>query len=162
MKKSYFIFALLFGAFTAQSCENDGLRQSGNPKVEQTFQSKYPDVTRVEWEKEGKYWVVDFYKNSMEHEAWFDQEGVWWLTEIDLPYKSLPEAVKTAFAASEYHSWRIDDIDMIELKDKKTLYVLEIEKSEQEFDLQYLADGTLLKVVPDDLDDGGNEKYLLP
>lgn len=45
------------------------------------------------------------------------------MTETDLPYAALPEAVKNAFQNSEYGSWRPDDVDMIEREGMEPVYV---------------------------------------
>ena len=44
----------------------------------------------------------------------------------------LPEAVRTAFAATEYAAapWSVDDVDMLEREGVETVYVIEVEKHE--------------------------------
>ncbi len=160
MKRLFLIQTLVIYAFIFYGCENDDNLHPGNQTAEKAFTSKYPDATRIDWEKEGEYWVVDFYSDANEMEAWFGQTGEWYLTETDLLFNALPEAVQTAFSTGEYQSWRIDDIDMIERKDMETVYVLEAEKENQEYDLYYSSDGTLLKTVADSYDSNDNGKYL--
>ena len=36
------------------------------------------------------------------------------MTETDIPYNALPQAVKMSFENSEYASWKRDDIDKLE------------------------------------------------
>ena len=77
------------------------------------------------------------------------------MTESDILFKNLPEAIQTAFAESEYKDWRVDDVDMLERVEMETVYVIEVEKSKQEFDLFYAEDGTLIKAV-EDIDNNNN------
>ncbi len=163
MKRLFLIPACIAGLFIFQGCEDDDNNlHSGNEAVENAFTAKYADATHVDWGKKGDYWVVDFNKDAKNMEAWFGQNGEWYLTETDLSFDMLPEAVRTAFSAGEYQSWHIDDIDMVERKDMETIYVLEVENGEQEYDLYYSPDGTLIKAVADTDDNDDNEKYLPP
>lgn len=66
-------------------------------------------------------------------------------TESDIPFESLPEAVKTSFNASEYARWRKEDVDKVERADMETIYVIEVEQGNQEMDLYYTEDGNLFK-----------------
>ena len=75
--------------------------------------------------------------------AWFDNGGEWYMTQTDIPFTMLPEAVRTAFAATEYAAvpWSVDDVDMLEREGVETVYVIEVEKydngRETEIDLYY-------------------------
>ena len=58
-------------------------------------------------------------------------------------------AVKMSFENSEYASWKRDDIDKLERTGVETVFVIEVEKQNQEVDLYYSADGTLIKSIVD-------------
>ena len=61
----------------------------------------------------------------------------------------LPGLVQNAFQTSEYADWRVDDIDKFE-RPAGVFYLIEVEKSgQQDRDLFYDEDGTLLKNVVD-------------
>lgn len=158
MKLKNYLFAALLAAaplgFTA--CDDDGMTVA--PEVESAFTTRYPDAGRVEWDWEDGYYVADFYDDRYETEAWFTPGGEWVMTETDIPYAALPQAVKTAFEGSEYAGWRVDDVDQVERRDMETLYVLEVEYGHQEADLYYSGDGVLVKTVAD----GGQGGYLPP
>ena len=102
------------------------------------------------------YLIVDFKQDKVEKEAWFDNSGTWYMTETDIPFAQLPDAVKTAFQQGEYSTWKVDDVDMIERRDVETVYVIETEQGNSEVDLYYSPDGILVKTV---LDAGGNDGY---
>lgn len=118
-------------------------------EVRNAFSEKYPSAQKTEWENKGTYKVADFVNNNMETSAWFDTNGIWYMTETDLPFNSLPQAVKDAFQASEYSTWKVDDVDMLERKDTEVVYIIEVESQNQEVDLYYSAEGILIKTVAD-------------
>lgn len=151
MKKYFFIPALIFTIFFAQGCDdNDDLSTpDGNKNVENIFKERYPNATHTEWEKKGEYWVADFWQDGKEVEAWFTVSGTWHQAETDITYAALPEAVKTAFQTGDYKDWRVEDVDMIERNNEETFYLLDVERGNQDYDLSYAPDGTLISATPD-------------
>lgn len=156
IKNVFFLAALSLCLF--QSCDNDDNEPVPgyvNAVTKAAFDEKYPSAKDVEWETRNDYIIVDFKQDKIEKEAWFDNNGGWYMTETDIPFAQLPEAVKTAFQQSEYAAWKVDDVDMIERKDAETVYVLEVEQGNNDIDLYYSPDGILVKTVVDtDADDG--------
>ncbi|MFS8616322.1 MAG: PepSY-like domain-containing protein [Solitalea sp.] len=148
MKTSYFIAGLLFTASAFTACSDDD-SISPNNAAEEAFRAKYPEATGVKWERERAHYVAEFRLSQREAEAWFDANGTWKLTETDLLAEDLPGEVQAVLDAGEYGSWRIDDIDFIERPGQEPFYVIEVEQGEQEFDLYFLADGSLIKAFPD-------------
>ena len=82
-------------------------------------------------------------------QAWFDAAGKWYMTEEDVPYALLPQAVCTAFESGEYAAWHVDDADKLTREGLETVYVLEVEQRDAEYELVYSEDGVLLRAVPD-------------
>lgn len=126
--------------------------------------AKYPAASNVRWQTKGAYVVADFSltgtRVAAQHggsdlSAWFDNGGEWYMTQTDIPFSLLPEAVRTAFAATEYAAapWSVDDVDMLEREGVETVYVIEVEKHdngrETEIDLYYSADGVLVRKIAD-------------
>ncbi|RQP18258.1 PepSY-like domain-containing protein [Parapedobacter defluvii] len=144
----YFTVAAVAGMMLT-SCTNDDAVAPQN-RAEENFRKKYPDATAVEWEREGTYFIAEFKVGSLEKEAWFDDRGSWKLTETDLPYADLPAEVKKAHEAGDFSAWTVDDVDVVERDGFETIFVLEVERGNTEYDLYYLADGTLVKAFPDD------------
>ena len=157
MKKYWFLFAVLALAVFS-SCDDDNEPVPGYVSTETrtAFGERFPSAKDVEWERNGDYMVVDFREGRTEKEAWFDNQGNWFLTETDIAYDQLPEAVKSSFQSSDYSSWRVDDVDYIERADMADLYVLDVESGELDADLHYSADGILVKVIGDLADGSGN------
>ena len=73
------------------------------------------------------------------------------MTETDLrtDLSALPGLIQNAFQTGNYADWRVDDIDKYE-RPAGVFYLIEVEKAgQQDRDLFYAEDGTLLK---DDVD----------
>lgn len=147
--KTKILFALAAGMFMMQSCNNDDHPLTQADNAEAVLAAKYPSAKNVEWKTQGAYKVADFKNNNTSTVAWFDQQAQWQMTETDVPYNSIPEAVKKAFETSEYATWKIEDVDKIERLNMETVYVIEVEKGNKEVDLYYSPTGVLVKTVVD-------------
>lgn len=142
------MFLIAICAITFVSCSDD----DGVPDniIVSAFNEKYPEAKKVSWETKQSYKVADFIFESKEREAWFDVQGNWLLTETDLRFDELPLAVQESFVSGAYTAWQVDDVDMIERYNTEIIYVVEVEKGDQEIDLYYTEDGTLIKEVTED------------
>ena len=140
-----------------ESCDDDDDNLTVPEKLQSALSQKYPEAS-PKWKTRSNYYIADFHGRNYESEAWFTSGAVWLMTETDLPYAALPEAVKNAFQNSEYGSWRPDDVDMIEREGMEPVYVLEVEQGPREMDLYYNAEGILIRAVEDSEDD--SENYL--
>lgn len=182
MKGRFTILTLMMAMFIMLSCDNndsfdDGrLSESQVPKaVLAEFEQKYPDATNVTWAKKyNSYAVASFTTNGQkaaakDHTAWFEWgTGKWNMTEIEMPYAMIPDAVKTAFEASDYSKspWVTDDeVDYLQRPgNAEALYVIQVEKKESgvetEMDFYYTADGILVKEIADVEKDNDYHDYL--
>lgn len=162
MKKKLYLLTLAIGSLTFFSCSDDD-NLNVTSEYETKFKSMYPNVERVSWEKERDYFVADFWRTDMkaEAEAWYDNQANWKMTVNEILFDAFPQAVKDAFQSGEYSQWRIDDTDMVERNEMETVYVIEVEKDKQEYDLYFTADGTLVKAIPD-TDGDNNPSHYIP
>ena len=151
--------ALLVGMyFTLASCTEDGQPQPATvpENVLAQFSQSYPNAQNVSWsQNEEGYYVATFSTTaSTRNAAWYESDGTWGMTEYEIPFAQLPEAVLTAFNASAYgqgSGWTPDnEADKLERRDgSETIYVIEAEKGDSEVDLFYTADGILTKEIMD-------------
>lgn len=160
-KYTFFMSALAVSTCIATGCsdDEDGRPPVTNPvsaEVQASFAEQFPGARDVEWEVRGTYAVADFsYADSqsggwVSSTAWYSQtDGTWLMSEYDLRFERLPEAVKTAFQQSEYAGWHVDDVDLIRRDGVTLLYVVEVEQGGQEMDLYYAEDGVLVKALAD-------------
>lgn len=158
LKMYFMLMAIGLLGFSLQSCDDDDDNIKVPAELQNALYNKYPTAQWVEWETEGSYYVADFYYNNWEAEAWFTRDGIWQMTETDLPFNDLPSAVRNAFQNSAYAQWRVDDVDMLERTGLEVFYVIEVESGNMETDLHYSQDGILLK----ELTDGGGNSYWPP
>lgn len=148
MNLSTMVLLLVLAGWAFQGCDDDDNIRV-DPAVEEAFLVRYPEAVRVEWESKYGFYVADFWHQGKETEVWYSRSADWMMTETDVVYADLPEAVKEAFSSGDYKDWRVDDIDMLERKDLEVVYVIEVEKDRAEYDLYYAAEGALIKAVPD-------------
>ena len=152
----YTLLIAFCAAWSLHSCDNDDDESIAVPTaLQEAFSTRYPNVKNVKWETKAGYYVADFY-DGYEASAWFTTDGNWHMTETDIPYTALPDPVKSAFEASDYKTWKRDDVDKLERQGIETVYVIEVENQNQEVDLYYSADGVLIKSIAD-TDDHENE-----
>lgn len=139
------LIALLTTAFTFSACSSsDDDSVNPNQAAVDAFNALYPDATTPKWETKGTYYVAECRIENKDADVWFTANGVWQMTELDITYEQLPDAVKTSFEASEYASWKIDDVDELRYSDGSIQYVIEVEQGKFEYDLFYDELGNLL------------------
>lgn len=163
--KFFFLLFALCGLFLGTACDddNDNNRYTPASVIVKALTNKYPDAQRISWENKQEYEVADFYLGDYYTEAWFDNQGNWIFTETEIPLSMLPTAIRDDIAAGPYAQWIIkNDIDKIERPDTPTLYIVEVEKDEQEMDLYYMEDGTLIKEIIDDDDNHTYQPTIIP
>ena len=149
----------LAAAVLLAGCEQKEHTESGSgvsPRALASFAELYPGAQDVHWSIRGEYAVADFYwvqsraGAAANRSAWFGNgDGKWSMTETDILFDQLPQAVKDAFAESGYTDWRVDDVDKLDRNGVEVVYVIETERGEREMDLYYSEDGVLVRSVAD-------------
>lgn len=154
-----FFFAVLvaFGLCSFSDGDDGTDSRKVSIAVLKAFEQKYPQAVSVDWDKEGKYYVVDFRalkegvqsKGACEMEAWFDMDANWRMTVTDIGFDMLPQEVKDGFKACKFADWRVDDVHIVERNGKPAEYVIEVEKGRDERDLYFNIKGELVKELRD-------------
>ena len=168
--KNLFIMTLCVSVMALSGC-NKATADNDISKAKAELAARYPDATNVKWVSKNGYTVAKFNRLATrsanleyDYSVWFNGIGTWCMTESEVTYEALPEAVKTAFEASEYATWKIDDIDKLERAGMATFYVIEAETKsgniEKEADIYFSETGAVIKVVLDVEDDYDYEDYL--
>lgn len=145
MKKIMFAVVALM-AVMAVGCDDD---YNAPEATRSEFQTQYPDATHVEWERRRGYVIAEFSMPGVSDdcEAWYTKSGKWIMTEYDIRYSDLPEAVQTAFETAYGKQTPIDDVSRVERNNGSTHYILEVEVVVNgyltELFLDYAPDGTL-------------------
>ena len=148
------LMSLAIAGMIFSGCGNDDDHDAVSGVVEKAFNSKYPGVSTVEWEKHGDYSEVDFVYQKMSSEAWFYKDGNWLLTISDIAYSALPQAVTTALNSGLYASWTPDkQANIFEQATAAVWYIVEVSKTgESDRELYFLADGEMHKEVTEEYD----------
>jgi uncharacterized membrane protein YkoI len=142
MKKIMIALAILVSGFA----QAQKLKESEVPKaVKDSFSKRFPNTKGVEWSKESATeFEVEFKNASKEQSANFDPTGKWLETETELKKSELPQAVQAAIA-KEFAGYKIEEAEKTETADKGMFYEVEIEKGELNYEVQFSADGKVLK-----------------
>ena len=125
------IFVVLFAAVVLTAgtgCGMDYDLRKVDDVLLNALNKKYPTAARVEWERNGSYYVAEFYDNGADLKVWFKKGGEWCMTEMDMErnFSEVPAAIMEAMKTGKYASWEIDDIDKYEKPDE-VFYVFTIE-----------------------------------
>ena len=138
MKK--LILAAVIGLFTVSALAS-GIEHA--PKaVKASFTKLYPNVTEVNWDKEGADFEATFEVNKVETTCLFDASGKLLETETEIAVSALPKGVAD-YVAKHYAGQKIREASVIVDDKKVTTYEAEI----NEYDLVFDANGNFLKKV---------------
>lgn len=116
--------------------------------VKNSFNDLYPTALGAEWEREGRYYEVDFEVDGELLEAKFRKDGQWMQTSQEI--RRAPKPVYEAFSGSEYADSRIHEVEHVKSAGITEFYVLEVDHNDRELELQYLPNGELIKTQLDD------------
>lgn len=159
--------AIAVGMAFLASCERHGTGDSSiSQMAKDSFNEMFPGASQVEWRLSGEYAVASFYlaetrSAERNREAWFHNgNGKWNMTGTDISFDELPQAVKDSFAASQYASWRVEDVERLDRDGTESLYSIEadgtIDGIPAEVDLTYTPDGVLVREELDTDKDNGD------
>lgn len=163
MRKMIFAVMAAMATLLAVSCDDDRAPQS----TRNAFEAQYPNAVDVDWDKKRGYSVAEFRIAGEwgEHEAWYDKNGNWVMTKVEIRFSDLPAAVQTAFHTEYGTETPVADVERLERKSADTIYFIEAEIVYNgylaEVWLDYAEDGTLLRTSVD-VDDYENIYYYLP
>jgi len=112
--------------------------------ITSAFKIKFPNVTKVNWEKENaNEYEAEFKLKGQEVSTNFDLTGKWLETETEIKISALPIAVQNALK-KDFASFKIEEASKIESAKDGNCYEAEIEKGEETFDVIYTLDGKML------------------
>ena len=119
-------------------------RPSTTPNtIKELIQEMYPGATLFEIDKEYNGTEVDILHERIHKEVWLDTDNQWVLTRWEIRSSSLPDVVMSAFRSSEYASYRIDDLHVVERPDG-IFYEFELEWRDRDLTILFGEDGTLV------------------
>lgn len=162
-KFSFLFFSLVAVLFMA-ACSDDDDKKDPNYQpetaVQKSFKEMFPNATNVLWSEKDDYGVANFLNSNTQTVAWFNKQGVWYLTETSVATNAIPQVIKDAIANSDYKNWKIADASKLDRLNMIPAYVVEVTTENHVEDLYYAEDGHLFDVV--DQDHTGNEAQPSP
>lgn len=152
MKPVFIVFAFILIAFSA--CRKS--EQVSAPDVVQSaLTAKFPAARAVDWsmEADGQY-EAEFKVEGQQLSAVFDAAGNWLETETKMTAEGLPEAVRQAIAA-QFPDYKLEEIESVETPEGQRFEV-SLEKGEEELEVVFAPDGTILKQDMETEDEDGD------
>ena len=144
MNRKLTLKATLIVMFFVGFFVSPAVAQSDIYKIE--LAERFPAAKNVKWEMDDGYMTAEFRDEfDQEVEVRYDLDANWVMTKTDMFFHNLPPTIRDAFQKSPYAQWRIDDIDFIEKVGEAPIYVLEVEKGEQEHKLIITEKGVILQ-----------------
>ena len=141
MKKEIIFVAMAILLFYATS-----FAQSKTPSAVTTaFSQKFPNATKVKWEKENaKEYEASFEWKGEKHSANFSDTGEWLETESSITFNLLPAKVQATFNVSHKVA-TVKAVAEIKTSKNTTKYEVEIKQGLKNVELFYTANGTETK-----------------
>lgn len=149
MKRVLFALVALSVMAFASGCDDDYYRAPQDTR--KSFRDQYPKARDVEWERHHKYDSVEFKLPGVSNdcEAWYTLDGRWILTEFDIYYTDLPQAVRTSFETEYGVATPVDDVKRLDRPNADTTYIIDaaamVDGYMAELLLEYASDGTKLR-----------------
>ena len=144
MNRKLTVKATLVAIFFVGFFVSPVVAQSDIYKIE--LGERFPAAKNVKWEMDDGYMTAEFQDEfNQEVEVRYDLDANWVMTKTDMFFRNLPPIIKEVFQKSPYAQWKVDDIDFIEKAGETSIYVLEVEKKEQEHKLIITEKGVIIQ-----------------
>jgi len=113
--------------------------------VTEAFAKNFPKAKEVKWSNEGtSEFEAEFEIAALEQAANFDKTGNLLETETEIKKSELPQAVQAAIA-KEFAGFTLDEPEKVEIPGKALLYEMELKKDKVKYEVQFSADGKVVK-----------------
>ncbi len=139
--RNLIILMLLVSSMAYTAC---GQKSNVPEKVKTAFTEKFPDATKVSWDKENATeWEAEFKMNGKEYSANFDNNANWKETEYEIKKSEIPSQVKSTLD-KDFNGYKIEEAEISETANGK-IYEFELEKNKTDFEVAISPDGSIVK-----------------
>jgi len=143
MKRILFITALSL-TIGVQGFAQGNKHEKAPEKIVTAFNKKFPNATKVKWEREHENeWEAEFKMDGQSYAASFDANGMWQETEREIKKSEIPTEIM-AILDQNFSDYDIDEAEVVETAKGKG-YEFEIEVNDEEFEVAIDANGNLTK-----------------
>ncbi len=141
MKNLFLMFAVV-AMFSLNACAQKSKEVPA--KVKTSFNQKFPDATRIKWDKENaKEWEAEFKMNGKEYSANFSTEGTWKETEYEIENSEIPAAIKNTLD-TEFKGYKVEEAEVSKTVEGK-VFEIQLEKGDKEIEVAISPDGKIVK-----------------
>jgi hypothetical protein len=137
------ILAYVLLSFTMINCSRE-LPESKVPSlVQNAFRTRFIDAKDIDWEKNGRLYVVEFEMGASDedHKVLFDTVGTVVMYKYEIASGRLPAPVIHTLH-TKYQDYEIDEVENLQ-KDGINYYQVELEKRKKKQHLVFSDDGTM-------------------
>lgn len=128
---------------------SDFIPDTASGSIEQFLAQNYPDARIVEVDIEDGMTEVEIIDGRICRDLLFDSSENWVYTRTEVRRSDVPEVVMSALQASEYGSYRIDEVDYYESPDGN-FYRFDLEYGDDDVKVDVAADGSSVEPVSGD------------
>ena len=139
---------LLLTALFILYCSSDSLfAQVVNVpnKSEKHLTEKYPEAKNVNWSNNVKNYTAKFIVNDEKYKAYYNIDGSWDFTEVEMDYSKFPAPVATSFKNSRFADWKMESSAFVENNKDEKLYRVEVKKGLEKKYVFFDKDGKEIK-----------------
>jgi len=116
--------------------------------ITQDFSAKYPNLTKVEWEKDGKRFKATFNVEQFAHQVVYDQNGKLISQEFGLPVSNLPADVFGGLKKN-FPDLKVAEADQVEEKGKVSYKLSLTDDNNATEKVLMAADGRVIRTIID-------------
>lgn len=139
------IFSLGFGFYAKAQYIGTGDLPAD---ITQDFSAKYPNMTKVDWEKDGKHYKVTFNVDQWAHQLVYDQNGKIISQQFGLPLSELPADVFGGLKKN-FPDLKISEVNQIEEKGKVSYKLSLTDDSNSIEKVTMTPDGRVIRTIFD-------------
>lgn len=117
--------------------------------VQAALKKMYPKASGIAWSQDNGYYCANFVVNGFTKNVWFNTQAQWQMTQTDLvSLDQLSPKIYNAFVMSQYASWVVDDVTMVEFPKWQAIIVIKVgqDNVDIKYQLFYTPQGVLLRV----------------
>lgn len=152
--KNVMIVVMLLSIMLSTAC---GQKSDVPTKVKTAFNQKFPDATKVSWDKENATeWEAEFKMDGKEYSANFDTDGNWKETEYEISKSDIPSSVKSTLD-KDFEAYKIEEAEISETSDGK-VYEFELENGENDIEVAISPEGKVIKKEAKEEEDDDENK----
>ncbi len=145
MKKSIIATTMVLLATFAINTTNATNPSNADSVVRSQIEAKYKGAVIIEMEREDGKIKAEIIHDQKEKDVVSSTQGVWQSTKFDISKSELPQKIKEVIKASQYSSYSIDNVEVIETP-TQSMYEIELDKwyNSDEVTIYITFDGKLL------------------